>query len=147
MAKPVEGKALSCPSAQPDMQDARVLGVVSGSAEAPRIAYLKADADVGGAMLEKLGSLDPAHVFRFSAKCEEHRCAQFKDGHCSLGRRIAAGLDPVVSALPPCLIRSTCRWFAEEGESVCYRCPQVITLVAEGTARLNKVATLPPETS
>jgi hypothetical protein len=144
MENPVSGKALYCPSAQPDMQDARVLGVVTGSADAPRIAYLKADADVGGAMMEKLGSLDPTHVFRFSAKCEEHRCGQFKDGRCGLGKRIAAGLDPVVSTLPPCLIRSTCRWHAEEGDSICYRCPQVVTLVAEGSARLNKVAAPPP---
>ena len=34
----------SCPSAQPDMAEARVIGVVSGTAEAPRIAYLKAEA-------------------------------------------------------------------------------------------------------
>jgi hypothetical protein len=138
------GSLYSCPSAQPDMRDARALGVVAGTPEAPRIAYLKADARVDKAALDKLGDIDPVHVFRFSARREEGRCGQFKDDRCSLGARVAKGLDPVVSALPPCLIRASCRWFAEEGEAVCFRCPQVVTLVAEGQSALNRVAA-PPE--
>jgi len=35
----------------------------------------------------------------------------------------------VVSELPSCQIRDTCRWFAEEGGAACLRCPQVVTLV------------------
>ncbi len=85
------GSLYSCPSAQPDMKDARALGVVSGTPDAPRIAYLKAEARVDEAALAKLGDIDPTHVFRFSARCEEGRCGQFKDGRCSLGARVAQG--------------------------------------------------------
>jgi len=31
---------LSCPSAQPDMEDARIIGMLSGTPEEPRVAYL-----------------------------------------------------------------------------------------------------------
>ena len=141
------GRDYSCPSAQPDMEDARIFGIVSGTAEAPRVAFLKAGARVGEHELAKLGPINPTHVFRFTGKCEEGRCAQFRDGHCSLGKRIATGLAAVVDALPPCTIRPTCRWFAEEGENVCYRCPQVVTLVSEGVTPLNRVAALPQPSS
>ncbi|MEA2833386.1 MAG: hypothetical protein QOG66_1588, partial [Methylobacteriaceae bacterium] len=35
-------KAVLCPSAQPGMQDLQVLGVVSGSGEDARLAYVNA---------------------------------------------------------------------------------------------------------
>ncbi len=136
---------LSCPSAQPDMEDARVIGILSGEVDAPRIAYLKADARIDPADLPDLGPLEPIQVFRFAARCEEGRCAQFREGRCSLGARIVAGLDPVVDALPSCQIRSTCRWHAEEGRDACLRCPQVVTLVPHGEGPLAAVASRPPD--
>jgi hypothetical protein len=133
---------MSCPSGQPDMQDARIFGVVGGSVAAPRVDYLKHDAEVTGDMLEQLGDMDPTHVFRFSAKCEEGRCAQFANGQCGLGARIKAGLEPVVNRLPSCQIRSACRWHREQGNAICYRCPQVVTLVPEDQNRLRDAAAL-----
>jgi hypothetical protein len=131
--------SLSCPSAQPDMEDARIFGVVSGVDE-PQIAYLKRSARVSDAMLTQLGDLHPTHVFRFAAKCESSRCAQFKNGRCGLGERVAHQLPPVVSTLPSCQIRNSCRWHAESGNAACYRCPQVMTLVPESQNRLREVA-------
>ena len=124
----------SCPSAQPDMAEARVIGVVSGTAEAPRIAYLKAEAVMPASQVE---------VFRLAARCEEHRCSQFADGRCSLGERIVKGTDAVVDTLPSCTIRATCRWFAEQGEPACLRCPQVVTLIPLGRDKLSQAAALP----
>lgn len=120
---------LSCPSAQPDMVDADIFGVVTGAPDAPRIAYLKKSAKVGEAMLASLGDLDPTRVFRYAGRCENGRCAQYEGGRCSLGQRIATQLPAVVSQLPSCRIRASCRWFAETGEAACLRCPQVVTLV------------------
>lgn len=131
---------LSCPSAQPDMVDARVFGVVAGTAEEPRVAYLKADAAVTDEMLEGLGDLQPTQVFRYAARCEESRCAQFDKGCCSLGKRIAEMLPEVTDALPSCQIRPTCRWHAEIGRAACLRCPQVMTLVPSGESGLARVA-------
>jgi len=124
-----DDSGLSCPSAQPDMEDAEIFGVVAGTPEEPRLAYLKKSAQVDEAMLRSLGPLDPTQVFRYTGRCENSRCAQFANGRCSLGRLIVERLPEVVDSLPSCRIRATCRWFAEEGEAACLRCPQVVTLV------------------
>jgi hypothetical protein len=131
---------LSCPSAQPDMVDARIFGVVAGTAEVPRVAYLKADAKVTDEMLESLDELKPTQVFRYAARCEESRCAQYSNGCCSLGKRIAEMLPEVTETLPSCQIRSTCRWYAEIGRPACLRCPQVMTLVRSDQGNLARVA-------
>jgi hypothetical protein len=134
--------AFECPSAQPDMAGARVFGVLSGTDEEPRIAYLKPGVRVSQSMLAKLGAVEPTQVFRFAAACEEHRCTHFDGSRCQLGARIARDLGPVVDALPPCQIRVSCRWFAEQGGAVCLRCPQIITRVS-GDDALRRIATTP----
>ena len=80
---------LSCPSAQPDMVDAHPFGIVSGTVQEPRVAYLKRDAEVTPEMMAELGDLDPTRILRFSARCESSRCAQFEGGRCGLGERAA----------------------------------------------------------
>jgi hypothetical protein len=139
-----EKQGLSCPSAQPDMEGARVFGVIGGSVEEPRVAYLKESAAVDASVFEKLGNVQPTHVFRFSAKCEEHRCAHFNGQRCTLAQRIVEKLDPVVDMLPPCLVRPTCRWFAEVGGEACRRCPQVVTLIPKSDDKLNQAARVEP---
>ena len=92
---------LSCPSAQPDMVDAHAFGIVSGTVQEPRIAYLKQDAEVTPEMMAQLGDLDPTRVFRFSARCESSPCPRFEDWPCGPGHAIAATPPPVWGALPP----------------------------------------------
>jgi len=135
-----EKHELSCPSAQPDMEGSRVFGVIGGSVEEPRVAYLKESAVVDVSFYGKLGTLQPTHVFRFAASCEEHRCAHYDGQRCTLIQRIVEKLDPVVDLLPPCLVRPTCRWFAEVGSEACRRCPQVITMIPKGDDKLNQAA-------
>lgn len=135
-----EIRELSCPSAQPDMDGARVFGVIGGSETEPRVAYLKESAVVDSSLFEKLGPLKPTHMFRFAAKCEESRCAHYNGERCTLAQHIVKMLDPVVDLLPPCLIRPTCRWFAEAGREACLRCPQVVTMIPKGHDKLNQAA-------
>ena len=136
-----DGKTnLLCPSAQPDMDDARVFAVVAGTPEEPRVAYLKQNAVVTDEMIGQLDGLEPTQVFRYSARCEESRCAQFCEGRCSLGQRIADQLAPVIEDLPSCQIRPSCRWYAEQGGAACRRCPQIVTLVPADQAQLRNVA-------
>ncbi|HEX9965091.1 MAG TPA: hypothetical protein VGB04_08925 [Allosphingosinicella sp.] len=123
------------------MEEARIFGVVGGTAADPEVAYLKSDATVTPEMLEQLGDLNPTHVFRFAARCEEGRCGQYKDGRCSLGQRIAQMLPPVTESLPSCQIRASCRWYEEVGAAACRRCPQVVTIVPSGQAELRQAAT------
>lgn len=134
----------SCPSAQPDMTEARVIGVLGGSAAEPRIAYLAQEAVIPAAEMPATPGVDPVEAFRLAARCEDHRCAQhvagIEGGRCGLGARIVAQLEPVVAGLPPCTIRTTCRWFAEQGREACLRCPQVVTLIPRDGSRLSRVA-------
>jgi len=125
------------------MSGARIFGVLGGSDAEPRVAYLKPGVRVPKSMLAQLaGRVEPTEVFRFAASCEEHRCSHFDGTRCQLGERIARELDPVVDALPPCQIRATCRWFAEQGGAVCLRCPQIVTRVP-GDDALSRIAVTP----
>jgi hypothetical protein len=133
---------LSCPSAQPDMEGAKPFGVISGTARETRITFFKKDALAAFEWRESFSTADATRLFRFEARCEESRCGHFSDGACSLGHRVKAQLPAVVDALPPCLIRPTCRWHAEQGSAVCLRCPQVVTMIPGGDELLNQVATV-----
>jgi hypothetical protein len=113
------------------MAGAHVFAVLSANPDEPRIAYLKPGVRVPKSILTGLRlsepAVDPTEIFRFAASCEEHRCTHYDGTHCRLGERVARQLEPVVDTLPPCQIRATCRWFAEQGRAVCLRCPQIVT--------------------
>ncbi|KDB07240.1 hypothetical protein LIG30_3486 [Burkholderia sp. lig30] len=117
----------SCPSGQPDMPEARVFAIVGGTAGQPEVSYLKSEAHVPVEDVENTG-LDPNLVFRIAARCDGARCGNYDGGRCSLGKKIVAELIEVVDVAPPCQIRATCRWFAENSYAACLRCPQVVTL-------------------
>ena len=137
---PVAGKDYDCPSAQPDMEGARPFGVISGTERETRIAFFKKDALSGFDWRASFSTADATRLFRFGARCEKSACGHFSGDSCSLGRRVKAGLPPVVDTLPSCLIRPSCRWYAEQGGEVCLRCPQVVTMIPAGDGALNEVA-------
>ena len=133
--------AFDCPSAQPDMEGARPFGVISGTPKETRIAFFKKSALDAFDWRGQFGTSDATRLFRFGARCDESKCGHFDGSRCKLGARVKAGLQPVVDALPSCLIRPRCRWFAEQGGDVCLRCPQVVTMIPEADTPLNAVAT------
>ena len=118
--------ALTCPSAQPDMDNAVVFGVVDTENDG-LIAYLDHARPVTLASMPTTVGIDALRVLRIGASCEESRCTHFADGCCALATRVATLLPAVVERLPPCAIRRTCRWYAQEGRAACVRCPQVTT--------------------
>ena len=135
------GRALPvmCPSAQPGMAEPRLIGVVTHEAEGPRVAYLAEEVPLGEVLVQ-IGSAKASEVFRIAAHCEEKRCVHFNGTKCKLATRIVESLPPVVDALPHCLIRSTCRWYTQEGKEACFRCPQVITQPLEPSPQYRHVA-------
>lgn len=136
-------RSLRCPSAQPGMAEPQVLGVAGGKPGAPRIAYLNEYLAATPEVLAQANPVPPTEIFRLAAKCEETRCTHF-DGHdCKLASRIVALLHPVVDALPACIIRKTCRWYAQEGGAACLRCPQIVTSAQGGDEQLRLVAAVP----
>lgn len=118
---------LLCPSAQETMPGCRVFGVVGGSAEQPRVAYLDELAPATPELLDMARPVKPEEVFRMAAPCIERQCRHFDGRDCQLAARIVQILPAVAEALPACRIRPDCRWFAQEGRTACTRCPQVIT--------------------
>jgi hypothetical protein len=122
------------------MPDARVLGVVGGTTEAPEVAYLNESLPVSDDVLTLAGDVPPTEVFRFAARCDERKCAHFDGTDCKLATRIVNILPAVVNALPACLIRATCRWYQQEGRAACLRCPQVVTLNCEPSEQMRMAA-------
>jgi hypothetical protein len=105
---------LRCPSADYESADL-VLG--SGSAgeamtyERARRAPGVSDADVS--------------VTRLSGICRSGSCANWNDG-CVLGSMLAeTAVQLRLGAMPHCLIRTECRWFAENGRAACGACALV----------------------
>ena len=130
-----------CPSAQPDMADAVVLGVRGGTLAAPYVSYLENPVPVSSDLLALAGAAAPAEVFRFAARCEEGACRHFDGADCRLATRIVQILPMAVESLPSCKIRHECRWFRQEGRPACLRCPQVITELRQPSEDFRSAAT------
>jgi hypothetical protein len=120
-------KQIDCPSSQATADGARIFGVITGTPEAHRVGYLTEALPVSEKLLALAGPAKPTQLFRIAAPCAGGGCKHFKDNNCSLAKRIVEGVPAVVNALPACQIRSTCRWFRQEGKEACFRCPQVMT--------------------
>lgn len=124
---PAMSNSLLCPSAQPDWEGSVVLGVVSGSVEEPRIAYLTEPQPVTDELLALTQPVAPTEILRFAAPCAGHACRHFDGANCRLVMRTVQILPKVVDVLPACRLRSKCRWWQQEGKAACMRCPQVVT--------------------
>jgi hypothetical protein len=135
-----DSRPLDCPSAQAGANDARIYGVRTGTPDAPRVGYLTETLPVSEKLLALSGPAKPTEVFRIASPCAMSDCKHFKENACTLVQRIVEGLVPVVNDLPACQIRSTCRWFNQEGRNVCLRCPQVITFKPNATAEEKRIA-------
>ena len=122
---------LLCPSAQPEVEDAVVFGVVSHIAGRPCVEWLKTALPVTPDILALTGDTPPTQVLRIAAKCQEASCAHFDGDDCQLAVRIVAALDPVSGECAPCAIRGDCRWFYQESFHICVRCPQIATYDAD----------------
>src|ERR1044072_1212311 len=118
---------LMCPSAQPDMDDSLVLGVLESTPEGQRLAWIEKPHPVTPELLSLTPDKDPRPIFRFTARCEEKKCVHFDGNNCQLATRIVQILPRVVDVLPPCSIRPESRWYQQEGKAACFRCPEVVT--------------------
>ncbi len=132
-----------CPSAQPGMDNCRVLGVVQQNGPAPRLVYLNEILPATPEVLAMSAPLKPTEVFRLSATCAEHKCPHFDGSDCQLATRVVNMLPPVVDTLPPCTIRKDCRWFSQEGGEACKRCPEITTVSYDLSPTLREVSGLP----
>jgi hypothetical protein len=133
-----ESRTLLCPSARPEDEGARVFGVVVGTAEHPEVAYLDEPVPLTPEVLALGEGLPADQVFRVANRCVEGKCSNWR-GRCTLADDIVRAVAPVAE-LPPCSIRSTCRWFAENHVAACLRCPQIVTRTPEASALVTDTA-------
>ena len=138
--KKSERATLSCPSAPATAEGAEVFGVVVGTVEAPRVEYLSEPLPVTAELLSGLGESRAGEVLRVRASCAKSACVHFSESHCRLGEQIAALPPPSAarSRLPPCTIRASCRWFAEQGAAACSQCSAIVTEVYAPAHRIDR---------
>jgi hypothetical protein len=147
MLKPIPPSTrntLLCPSSQPEVAGVRVLGVVGQTASGPEVSYLERPVPATPDVLAMSAPFLPTEVFRLAAPCQTHRCPHFDGTNCGLATRIVQILPAVVDQLPPCQIRSECRWFRQEGAAACRRCPQISTVNYNASETMQAVVNLPP---
>ena len=135
-----EETAPLCPSAQPEMADSVVFGVIKGTAAEPRLAHLARPRPVTPDLLALAAPVKPTEVFRFAAPCAASSCQHFDGSNCRLAQRVVELLPAIDEILPPCQLRSSCRWWQQEGKSACLRCPQIVTETYAPSERLNQAA-------
>jgi len=118
-----------CPSAQPDWEGSKVIGVVGGTADAPEVAYLAEPQPVTDELLALARPVTPTEVFRIAAPCAGTGCGHFsaEQSKCKLVEKTVRWASVVVEKLPACSIRPDCKWWQQEGRAACMRCPQVVT--------------------
>jgi len=133
-----------CPSAPPAGGSA-VFGVVVGTVEAPRVAYLPARLLFEAPAESADPAFEPGEVFRFAAPCAGRGCAHFDGADCRLASRLVERLPPVVDILPHCALRPDCRWWRQEGAAACVRCPQVVTETWHPSDELSEIAAPAPQ--
>lgn len=132
-----------CPSAQPGMERATILGVVQQDGPTPVVEYLNERLAATPEVLALAAPLKPTEVFRLAATCAEHKCPHFDGADCQLASRVVNMLPPAVDSLPPCSIRKECRWHFQEGEAACRRCPEITTVSYDLSAQTREVSGWP----
>lgn len=132
-----------CPSAQPGMDRCRVLGVVRQEGSTPILEYLNRFLPATTEILAMAAPLKPTEVFRLAATCAEHKCPHFDGADCQLATRVVQILPAIADALPPCIIRTECRWYSQEGGAACKRCPAITTVSYDLSPQVREVSGLP----
>jgi hypothetical protein len=101
--------------------------VVTDHKDGPRVVPTERAMPVTPEILQMTEPVSPSEVFRFASPCQTGKCPHFRSEACQLAVRSVDLLEAVTDELPKCSVRSRCRWFRQEGASICKRCPQVVT--------------------
>jgi hypothetical protein len=109
------------------MPRSRLLGVIQEYAGERRLAYLDRPEPVTDELLQLSGGEPPTRIFRFAAPCVENGCSHFDGESCRLATRVVRRLPAAVDEPPDCALREACRWWRQEGDAACLRCPMIVT--------------------
>ncbi len=118
-----------CPSA-PAAVGAKLVAVVGAEG---RVANFPIPLTVDRDFLERARPLGPlGKRFRFASPCQEGQCSHWRGSDCGLIGRIREAADEKAlqgesDGLVACGIRSSCRWWSQEGAKACRACAFVVT--------------------
>lgn len=118
----------SCPSA-PAAPGARLLGLLGPDG---RVHNLKSVVTVDDGFLQAAAEAGPVEArMRFASRCQTSGCAQWTGSRCGVIDKALAHIEAALPveerALPPCTIRSDCRWYAQTGARACGACSYIVT--------------------
>lgn len=122
----------TCPSSLGQV-GSNLLGVVNANGT---VGFFSDPVEVTQEFIDDTGDVkDLENRFRFSNKCVQSGCKQWTGKECGVIKAVLA-LDsiPQKNDLPDCSIRTTCRWYFQEGAVACNGCRYVITNVSEPLA-------------
>ena len=124
-----EDSPRTCPSA-PAAPGVRLLGMLGPDG---RVYNLKSALTVDEGFLDSAAKDGPVEArMRFASRCQTSGCAQWTGSRCGVIDRALAHIEAVLplpenGALPPCTIRSDCRWYAQTGAKACGACSYIVT--------------------
>jgi hypothetical protein len=75
---------LMCPSADVDMAESAIFGIVIGTPEAPNLVYLDRVKPIPPELLALDSPVKPSEIFRIAATCVERGCKHFDGAECRL---------------------------------------------------------------
>jgi hypothetical protein len=137
--KPADSGNKTCPSSTCHT-GALLLGVVGKD---HKVNMLDQPIPVNDEFVETVNAAgDPENRFRFAGKCAKSGCSQWTGSSCGIMDELAMAnhlLEVIDANLPPCAIRPTCRWYAQEGAKACMICPYIITQAEKTVAVGNEV--------
>ncbi|MBS1563248.1 MAG: hypothetical protein JST39_02615 [Bacteroidetes bacterium] len=113
-----------CPSA-PLYPGSKLLGIVKGD---NTVDILEEPLEVDDQFVASANTGKAAgQKFRFVNKCLKSGCEQWTGDTCGVIKRVIDAIDEKLlqDELPACSIRSSCRWFDQEGAAACKACTMV----------------------
>jgi hypothetical protein len=97
------------------------------------LAYVRPRLTIDNEFVDKASAVGPPEKrFRFAAPCIKSGCVEWTGARCQvIERALTRAVSNVKGGslrndLPPCTIRSECRWFGQEGPKACGVCPHVM---------------------
>ena len=91
-------RSVMCPSAQPEIPGSVAFGVITGSAENPRVAWIERPVPVTSELLALTSPVAPTQVLRIAAPCQEKACCHFDGTDCRLATRLVQLIPAVVES-------------------------------------------------
>lgn len=121
MSSKFKNKSISCPS-YPAKKGAYLIGVKDNK---NKVSFLSDKIRLDEAFIKTVKENGSEANFRFSGNCLNNACLQWEEGNCSLAGIVARLNKTEVSNKISCAIKTTCRWFQQEGNRACNACPEV----------------------